>query len=229
MLAITGVTNARISGNWSPIISRHVTAAAAGAPSYNISELHHHSSSNTTESPVKSFILAEIAHDSILQLIYVWNLVPTIPPTRLWLLCQDWCPTVSGCPWAHSGPLIISLWLFLFLYFTISTDQNVCWNLNTVFFLVAVHNQNIAWQRILIYSQIFFRWDYLIPGSLASDCQKNIKNQIQVIIIYPKDILNPFLDFFFFSIRKSKFTLIICLAEIIITQFWFHLGFSRVP
>ena len=67
MSAITGVSDAGISGNWSPITSRRVTAAAAGAPSYNISELHHHSSSNTAESPVKSFVLADVL---ILQPIY---------------------------------------------------------------------------------------------------------------------------------------------------------------
>ena len=66
-----------------------------------------------------------------------------------------------------------------------------------VLFLVALHNQNIAWQRILISSLILSRWDHLISGSLVSDCQNNNKNQIQIIIIYPEEIFNPFLDFFF--------------------------------
>ena len=128
--------------------------------------------------------------------------------------------------WAASGPLIISLWIFLFLYFTISTDRNVCRNLNMFLFLVALHNQNIAWQRILISSLILSRWDYLISGSLASDCQNNNKNQIQIIIIYPEEIFNPFLDFF--SMMKSEFVLVFRVAEIIITEIWFHLRLSPV-
>ena len=112
--------------------------------------------------------------------------------------------------WAASGPLIISLWIFLFLYFTISTDRNVCRNLNMVLFLVALHNQNITWQQILIYSLILLRWDYLISGSLASDCQNNNKNQIQIIIIYPEEIFNPFLDFFFDDEIWIRFSLSCC-------------------
>ena len=70
-----------ISWNRLPTVGRHVTAAAAGAPSsYHVSQLHHHSSSNTVESSVnavespinavKSPVLAEIARDPLLQPIY---------------------------------------------------------------------------------------------------------------------------------------------------------------
>ena len=86
--------------------------------------------------------------------------------------------------WVTSGSLIISLWIFLFSYFTISKDRNICRNLYIVLFLVALHNQNIAWQWILISSLILSRWDYLILGSLASDCQNNNKNQIQIKYYY---------------------------------------------
>ena len=133
--------------HYQQVISRHVTVAAAGAPaSHNTSELHHHSSSNTTE-----------------WMNLLWNLsfLQLIPSFRQSMKSRTYNTTNQTVnPWtnewakeqAASGPLIISLWIFLFLYFTISTDQNVCWNPNMVLFLVAVHNQNIAWQQILISS-----------------------------------------------------------------------------
>ena len=81
MSATTGVPNAGISWNTLPTVGRRVTAAAAGTPSsHHISQLHHHSSSNTVESSVnaveslinavKSPVLAEIAHDLLLQPVY---------------------------------------------------------------------------------------------------------------------------------------------------------------
>ena len=66
--------DAGISWNTLPTVGRRVTAAAAGTPSsHHVSQLHHHSSSNTVESPinaVKSPVLAEIAHDPLLQPVY---------------------------------------------------------------------------------------------------------------------------------------------------------------
>ena len=73
--ATTGVPDAGISWNTLPTVGRRVTAAAAaGTPSsHHVSQLHHHSSSNTVESPinaVKSPVLAEFAHDLLLQPVY---------------------------------------------------------------------------------------------------------------------------------------------------------------
>jgi hypothetical protein len=95
------------------------------------------------------------------QTNHLWMLHPASPHFTLsmeggCILWREWTEEWSN-EWAASGPLVIFLQFFWFLYSLISTDQNPGWNLNTVLFMVRLHNQKISWQWILITSPILSR------------------------------------------------------------------------
>ena len=125
---------------------------------------------------------------------------------------------LSAPHWAHllwsgplSGPLLISLQhnLISLMY----RNRSHYRNLNTIWFLIRLHNQNMSYQQILNIFLIISKQDNLIMGSHLLTCQNKYQNQILIITTYADGMLKPKSNYIIRT--KSEYGLSLCLRHIV--------------